>query len=296
MEKCLFIHPDNLKVSREKLNIKAAVIARPDWYMEKEGTTHLIIETERGVHTRCYLGNYDGVAFLIIYGRFGRTRSTSANIDYVLTQDVISSLQIPVVVGTFSVGSIIDNDKAGTIYVPHDMVGFGNFDCTRNAVSGFRNVDMFQPFCKEAREHLANSAKQMDFPVKLDGTYVCFHGYPRIETEAELNLYRNMGWQIVGQTMDPEATLAREAGCHYAAIAATIDDRELRAKFLAKDLSVRGVIDANIQTGRRRTFEIFLGSLEKLVSLSTKQCSCVEQGKQAKSKSSFYYRPEFLSE
>ena len=296
MEKCMFVHPDNLKISREKLDLKVAVIARPDWYMEEKETPHLIIETERGVHTRCYLGKHDDVGFLIIYGRFDRIRSTSTNINYALTQDVISALQIPTVVGTFSVGSAVDNDKAGTVYVPHDMVGFGNFDCTRNAVTGFRNVDMFQPFCKEAREHLVNSAKQMDFPVKLDGTYVCFHGYPRIETEAELNLYRNMGWQIVGQTMDPEATLAREAGCHYAAIAATIDDRELRAKFLAKDLSVRKIIDTNIQTGRRRTFEIFLGSLKMLASLQAAQCSCVEQGKHAKSKSSFYYRPEFLSE
>ena len=96
--------------------------------------------------------------------------------------------------------------------------------------------------------------------------------------------------------MDPEATLAREAGCHYAAIAATIDDRELHAKFLAKDLSVRKIIDTNIQTGRRRTFEIFLESLKKLASLQAAQCGCVEQGKHAKSKSSFYYRPEFLSE
>jgi 5'-methylthioadenosine phosphorylase len=296
MEECLFVHPDNLSASREKLDIKVAVIARPDWFMQKGGTTHLIVETELGIHTRCYLGQHEGTRFLIIYGRFDRIRSTSRDINYSLTQDVISALQIPVVIGTFAVGSILTEDSAGTVYIPHDLVGFGNFNCTRNAIGGFRNVDMFHPFCLEVRESLVRSARGMTFPVELDGTYVCFHGYPRIETEAELDMYREMGWQIVGQTIDPEATLAREAGCHYAAIAATIDDRELRSRFLANDLSARETINANIQTARMRTFEIFLACIPRLTSLQATRCSCVEQSKHVKKRSSFYYRPDYLCE
>jgi purine nucleoside phosphorylase len=41
-----------------------------------------------------------------------------------------------------------------------------------------------------------------------------------------------MGCDVVGQPLDPEATLAREGGCCYAALAVTIDDHEIRSHAL----------------------------------------------------------------
>jgi hypothetical protein len=137
----------------------------------------------------------------------------------------------------------------------------------------------------------------MQYEVKQRGVYACFHGFPRIETAAELTFYASQGWDIVGQTLDPEATLAREAGCHYAALAATIDDLSLRTGFLAKNETARPAIDRFIREGRRKTFEIFLRSLPGLVEVRGSGCNCVEQEAHvAKLSGNFYYRPYYLAE
>lgn len=296
MENCLFINPDNVCKAREKLNLKIAVIARPDWFLQEQNCQHIIIETARGVHTRCYLAESKDASFLIIYGRFDRIRSTSHDIDYVLTQEVISMLGITHIVGTFVAGSVRQQDKAGSVYIPHDFVGMGGHNQSRNKNMGFRNVDMFKPFCTEMREHLIQASATLSFQVYPKGVYVCFHGYPRIETESELKLYSDMGWDIVGQTLDPEATLAREAGCHYVAIAVTIDDYCLRSRFLANDLKARSEIDENVTKGRKKTFELFIQTLPNLISSSPKiSCNCEEQGSHAGQRSkNFYYRPFYL--
>jgi 5'-methylthioadenosine phosphorylase len=295
MQECLYIHPDNVAQSRRELNLKIAVIARPDTFMQMGGSKQLIVETELGIHTRCYLAEHKSIPFLIVYGRFGRTRSTARDIDFELTQEALSFLGIEYVVGTFVTGSIEEQAVAGSVYVPHDFVGMGGFNQSRNKQNGFRNVDMFAPFCTELRSCLVSSGLEMPFEVSPEGVYVSFHGYPRIETAAELDLYQRMGWTVVGQTIDPEATLAREAGAHYAAIAVTIDDREVRSRFLQNDPSARGEIDSNIATGRQKTFTLFLEALPKINGLVELKCNCTAQGQHVRTRSKhFYYCPAYL--
>lgn len=295
MQECFYIHPDNISQARAELGLKVAVIARPDEFMQRQGCRQMIVETERGVHTRCFLATHLGIPFLIVYGRFGRRRSTSTEIDYELTQETMSFLGIEHVVGTFVTGSISDDAKAGDVYIPHDFVGVSGYNQSRHREIGFRNVDMFHPFCEQLRAALSSAGQTSGFTVFDRGVYVCFHGFPRIETKAELDLYNRMGWSIVGQTLDPEATLAREAGCHYAAIAATIDDRELRSRFLANDTTARASIDANIVEGRQKTFSLFLGALPNIGRNNVATCGCEEQGKHVRLRSThFYYRPSHL--
>lgn len=297
MEECLFIHPDNIAAFRRNYNLTAAVIARPDNFMQQHDCRHLIVETLNGIHTRCYLAEHEGQSFLIIYGRFDRIRKTSRDIDFKLTQEVISFLGINYTVGTFVVGSVKKNDRAGSIYIPHDYVGLGGFNQSRNLQNGFRNVDMFVPFCPDLRQCLIVSAEKSGLLVNIRAVYACFHGYPRIETGAELAFYEHLGWDIVGQTLDPEATLAREAGCHYAAIAVTIDDQIIRSRFLANDPTARPEIDQNIVEGRKRTFSLFLSSLTQITTLASHQCNCEHQATHVKTRSkNFYYRPSHLCE
>ncbi len=295
MQECVYVHPDNIEHTRRELNLKIAVVARPDAFMQENGCRQLIVETERGIHTRCYLAEYQHIPFLIVYGRFERRRSTSHDIDYALTQEAISALGIENVIGTFVTGSIGEMTKAGSVYIPHDFVGMGGYNQSRNKERGFRNVDMFLPFCGGLRRCLISAASYSPFLVYPEGIYVSFHGYPRIETSAELDFYQQMGWDIVGQTIDPEATLAREAGCHYASLAVTIDDRELRERFLTNDVTAREEIDVNIGRGREKTFSLFLQALPDIHSMTEPKCNCVQQRLHVGSRSRyFYYRPRYL--
>ncbi|MDD3006697.1 MAG: hypothetical protein PHX30_03910 [Candidatus Pacebacteria bacterium] len=294
--KDIFINYDGLEKFRQQNEVKVAVIARPDWFMKDAKISHLIVETESGIHNRCYLTEYEGISFIIVYGRFDRVRGLSSDINYELTQETLSALGIETIIGTFVGGSIKDEDFAGNIYIPHDFFGMGNYSQSRNRQKGFRNVDMYEPFCAEARGALVRAADNVDYPVKREGVYVCFHGYPRIETKAELDFYKRMGWDIVGQTLDPEATLAKEAGCHYAALAGAIDDRALRQKFMDNDPTAKDEIEQNIIGVRRKTFEIFLHALPSLVR-SGFECNCEQQKKHIGQQNyKFYYMPRYLVE
>ena len=297
MQQCWYVHPDNIERSRKELNVKIAIVARPDFFMQRNDCRQVIVETTRGVHTRCYLSASNGIPFLIIYGRFDRVRGMSSDINFELTQEVISFLGISHVIGTFVVGSIREDEKAGSVYVPNDLIGMGGYSNsrTKDRAIGFRNVDVLQPFCEETRRVLIESSKSLPFAVKPEGTYVCFHGWPRLETLAELQYYKLIGGDVVGQTLDPELTLAKEAGCHYAALAVTIDDHEIRTRFLANDRTGLNELNRNMVEGRRKTFSVFEAALPALAGLSDGTCSCEEQARLKEKRSEhFYYRPKYL--
>ncbi len=287
----LYINYDRLSRIKNELGIKIAIIARPDWFLKENNCQHLVVETNQGIHQRCFLANYQSIQFLIIYGRFERKRTTSQNIDFALNQEVLSVLGIEKIIGTFSVGSIKKESRAGPIYVVTDFVGMGGYDQTRSTNASFKNVDMINPFCGDVVACLQTNAHGQPYDVRTKGTYVCFHGYPRIETAAELSIYAKNGWDMVGQTLDPEATLAREAGCHYAALAATIDDIKVRSKFAHNDQGARAEIDAHTLEGRKKTFELFLQTLPALSKLKTNHCNCLKQANDGKQSKNFYYLP-----
>ena len=54
------------------------------------------------------------------------------------------------------------------------------------------------------------------------GTYVCIEG-PQFSTRAESNVYRQLGFDIIGMTNLQEAKLAREAELCYATMAMVTD-------------------------------------------------------------------------
>jgi purine nucleoside phosphorylase len=292
-----FVHPDNAAHARRSLDVSVAIVARPDDHMVATDTVQIIVETESGVHTRCYLSSHAGIPFLIVYGRFDRVRSPSREIDFALTQRALSMLGIRTLVGTFVVGAVHAEDRAGTVVVPDNFIGFGGWsdESWKTRPEGFRNVEMFSPFCPGAREALAGSALRLHDPVYTDGSYICFHGWPRIETSAELAYYAQLGGRVVGQTLDPEATLARQAGLHYAAITAMMDDEEVRALFRTDHAEGAAALGANIRAGRKKTFATFLESLPQLAALNFAPCGCDQHVVSKRKRSGhFYYRPEHL--
>ena len=74
--------------------------------------------------------------------------------------------------------------------------------------------DVFSPELNDELEHLILGKK---LPYSGRAIYCCTEG-PRFETAAEVRMFRMLGAQIVGQTLVPEAPLARDLGIQYAAI------------------------------------------------------------------------------
>jgi 5'-methylthioadenosine phosphorylase len=114
------------------------------------------------------------------------------------------------------VGAIHETLEVGDLLVPADLIDF-----TRMRVDTFGLPDLkpatgptFHPAARAAI--LASLPNPNPNPIP-NPTYVCTEG-PRLETEAEIDLYHQAGADVVGMTLSPEAFLAQEAGIRYASL------------------------------------------------------------------------------
>ncbi len=115
------------------------------------------------------------------------------------------------------VGAIHEALDVGDLVAPADLIDF-----TRTRVTTFGHPDLkpasgpaFHPV---ARTAILRSLPSAPRPSPLaNPTYVCTEG-PRLETAAEIELYRRAGADVVGMTLSPEAFLAQEAGIMYASL------------------------------------------------------------------------------
>lgn len=291
MKHCYFVNSDNIDDFLAKFSPKIAIIARPDDYLDNHQVTQLIIETDYGVFTRAYLAEENNVFFVIIYGRHSRKKTTSLDIDYNLTQEAISFLGITAIIGNFVVGGVSDSAKAGSIFILHDFIGLSGYNhrFSPNNNYNFRNKDLFVPFNLEMRDALIQAARDMNLSCQEEGVYGCLVGYPRLETKAEYHFYKMIGCDVVGKTLDPEVTLAHQAGCAYAAVGVTIDDDSTRTELVNNPKS--NVVEELIINGRKDMFDIFLNALPRLHKYDGSLKSSYKYPSHEKS-TFFYCRPQ----
>jgi 5'-methylthioadenosine phosphorylase len=88
--------------------------------------------------------------------------------------------------------------------------------------SGVKHVDMSIPYCPMLRQQLLALAPNFDIKLRPEAVYVSANG-PRLESPAEIRMYAQLGGDVVGMTGIPEATLARELGLCYAAVAFSVN-------------------------------------------------------------------------
>jgi 5'-methylthioadenosine phosphorylase len=84
------------------------------------------------------------------------------------------------------------------------------------------HIPMSSPVCKNLRNLSINILRKSKLKFHKSGTYVCIEG-PQFSSQAESNLYRSWGCDIIGMTNMPEAKLAKEAGICYCALAMVTD-------------------------------------------------------------------------
>ena len=248
----------------EKFIPEIAIILRSDETIKKFNLKRITINTSFGPVHRCYIGYIYEVPVLIIYGRFNGEKVPSNQINFQQTIEAVKNSGAKKLIGTFVVGGINPKMPQGSVYVLGDMVGAGNYNINWNQYNPFHNAEMYEPFCSKLTKQLCLASRKMPFKVKENAIYVSFYGYPRIETKAEIDFYNRQGWDIVGQTCDPEATFARLNQLCYAGIAVQIDDPLGRADYI-KNLKENKKKDAyveSIKSCRERTTKIILQFLK----------------------------------
>jgi 5'-methylthioadenosine phosphorylase len=136
------------------------------------------------------------------------------------------------VLSVSAVGSLREGIRPRDIVLPDQYFdrtkGSLNHTFFGNGIVG--HVSFGDPTCRDLRNIMAGIVAETVRDLKLDGvvrlhkdgTYVNMEG-PAFSTRAESNVYRRMGFDIIGMTSLPEAKLCREAELCYQSIAMATD-------------------------------------------------------------------------
>lgn len=168
------------------------------------------------------LGDFEGrkVAFLPRHGK-GHVYSPT-NVPYRANIFAMKKLGVSSIISVAAVGSLKEEIRPLDIVIPSQL-----YDRTKYRKSTFFDeivvhVGFAEPFCPNLSSITLKVVEELGYSCRSGGTYVCIEG-PQFSTKAESNVYRTLGFDIIGMTAIPEAKLAREAEICYTTIATVTD-------------------------------------------------------------------------
>jgi 5'-methylthioadenosine phosphorylase len=169
------------------------------------------------------LGTLEGrkVAFLARHGRGHRFMPTEIN--YRANIHGFKQLGVERILSLSAVGSLKEEHHPLDFVVPDQFI-----DRTRHRIDTFFgdglvvHIGFGEPICGDVANVAVDACRRAGVNVKSGGTYLNMEG-PQFSTEAESNLYRSWGLDVIGMTNLTEARLAREAELCYATVAMVTD-------------------------------------------------------------------------
>ncbi|MBI4151145.1 MTAP family purine nucleoside phosphorylase, partial [Candidatus Woesearchaeota archaeon] len=129
------------------------------------------------------------------------------------------------ILATTAVGSLRQEIGRGDFVILEQFIDFTrhrNITFHDTFKSGPVHASLADPFSALLRAKLIDACKQLGISHHSKGTVVTIEG-PRFSTRAESHMFRAWGADVINMSIAPEATLAREAGLEYAAIAMSTD-------------------------------------------------------------------------
>lgn len=161
------------------------------------------------------IGKLEGVniAFLPRHARGHRIMPTEVN--HRANIFALKSLGVERILSISACGSLREHLKPRNFVFPTQI-----FDRTKARPSTFFgggvvvHVGFADPYCGDFQNLLYKESKALGITSHLGGTYVCIEG-PQFSTRAESEVYRQLGFDVIGMTHIPEAKLAREAEICY---------------------------------------------------------------------------------
>lgn len=162
------------------------------------------------------------VAFLPRHG-VGHVFSPSA-VPYRANIYALKTLGVRFIIGVNACGSLREDLEPGHIVIPDQLYDNTRADRGRSFFDQglVVHISVAEPFCPYLSALLADAVAEVGGTVHRGGTFVIIEG-PRFSTRAESQVYRQLGFSVIGMTACPEAFLAREAEISYAALAHITD-------------------------------------------------------------------------
>ena len=143
-------------------------------------------------------------------------------VNYRANVDALRSLGADAIVTVSSVGSLREELAPGTFILPNQFIDFTKGRPTTFYDGGkVYHVSLADPFCPDLLKRASAAGRAVGTPFAEGKTYICVEG-PRFSTRAESALFRTWA-DVIGMTLVPEVTLARERGICYACLAMVTD-------------------------------------------------------------------------
>lgn len=155
------------------------------------------------------------VAFIARHGK--GHRYTPSEVPYAANIYALKTLGVKYIIAVSACGSLREDYAPGHICIPDQLVDMtrGKRQSTYFGEGVVGHVGVGDPFSPELSSILADAAETVGATVHRGGTFVTIEG-PRFSTRGESEMYRQLGFSIIGMTTSPEAFLAREAEMAYA--------------------------------------------------------------------------------
>jgi len=192
------------------------------------------LEESRSIEVRTPYGNPSGpltlgairgrpVVFLARHG--GDHRIAPHEINYRANLWALKEQKPEGVVSIATVGGIRSGLRPGTLMLPDQILDYTwgrRSTYFEGEGAKVTHVDFTEPYSAALRKRIAAAAAACGEALADGGVYATTQG-PRLETAAEIDRLERDGADVVGMTGMPEASLARELGLEYAAIAVIIN-------------------------------------------------------------------------
>jgi len=161
------------------------------------------------------------VVFLARHDRGHRLPPSAIN--YRANIDVLKRAGVTDIISLSACGSLREDLPPGTFVLVDQYI-----DRTFAREKSFfgpglvAHVSMAHPVCPKLLDALETAARAEAIACRRGGVYLAMEG-PQFSSQAESNLYRSWGCDVIGMTNMPEAKLAREAELPYASVAMVTD-------------------------------------------------------------------------
>lgn len=165
-------------------------------------------------------GVYAGKSVFFLARHGGEHRVPPHKVNYRANIWAFKQLGVEQLIAINAVGGIDERAAPGMLVIPDQVIDytygrdhtfFSDFD------ANISHIEFADPFDSELSCALHRAAKKNELPLVMGGTYGCTQG-PRLETKAEISRLKNDGCGVVGMTLMPEASLAREQELKYVSI------------------------------------------------------------------------------
>jgi 5'-methylthioadenosine phosphorylase len=164
---------------------------------------------------------------VVLLGRHGREHTIPpTQVNYRANIQALKDIGCTHIFATTAVGSLREEIGRGDLIILDQFIDF-----TRHRKSSFHesfrphepvHTPMAEPFEAELRKVLIQVCSRQGLSFHKTGTVVTIEG-PRFSTRAESKMFRTLGADIINMSIATEASLAKEAGIPYAAIAMSTD-------------------------------------------------------------------------